>query len=161
MPGLLASSWALSGSANIMGSVCCRSTVPSFNCMPPAFEWAQAHVHSLFLCFSAGGYVDEQGLQEAGGELRRAAAALLVGKEELNLDYCMLLSVVRRVDYKHEQSFATMNFLTTALKAVFWRKRERKATKHWRPGETCNARRNQRESGKGHREISPSFVELP
>lgn len=45
--------------------------------------------------FSAGGYVGEQRLwdrqphQEAGGELRRAAEALLVGKEELGLDYCM------------------------------------------------------------------------
>lgn len=69
---------------------------------------------------------DRQPHQEAAGELRRAAVALLVGKEELNLDYCMLLSVVRRVDYEHEQSFDTMNFFNSCFKScILEKERER------------------------------------
>lgn len=50
-------------------------------------------------------------------EIRGAAVALLVGREELNLDYCMLLSVVTRVDYDHEQSFDIMNFFNSCFKS--------------------------------------------
>lgn len=98
-----------------------------------AFILSEAHVHSYF---SAGGFVGEQRLwdrqpqQEAGGELRRAAVALLVGKEELNLDYCMLLSVWEEWIMNMNKALTPLSFLKVALKAVFWRKRERKSIKH-------------------------------
>lgn len=126
----------------------CTAEALCFHCIiwPRLLFWVSSGPCSLlFLCWRFCGWAEALGQTAPPGNWRwvkESSCSTSGGQKELNLDYCMLLSVVRRVDYEHEQSFDTMNFFNSCFKSCIL-EREKINQTQGRHGEKWNARRNQ------------------
>lgn len=128
------------------------------------FEWAQAHVHSLCLCWRFCGRAEALGQTAPPGSWRwvkESSCSTSGGQRGVELG---LLHAAISSQKSGLWTNDTMNFFNSCFKSCILKKEREKNNQTLKTcGEMQHKKESERWSGKGHREMSPSFVgeELP